>query len=284
MGTRASTVGAVRRSRFLSLLAMSALAVPASLTTATVAMGSQSGDTADISLVHGIPDAVVDVYVNGVRVADDFVAGEVSDPLSVPAGSVTIAVTTGTALDDSEPLALAQTDVVPDASYATVAHLDERGQPTTTTFVNDTDEISVGSGKATIRHAAAGADGAQAVIAGSALGQLSNGDQIQAELANGVYAASLRDDSGTLAPTNVPVEPGENVILYAWGDAGVGPLNVTVQTLRLEGSTVAAPQLGLLGSNPSLPLWALVLGGVGAVGAAYLVPRLALSRVSGGGA
>ena len=62
-----------------------------------------SATTADLSVLHGIPDTPVDVYVNGELTLDDFQPGDLAGPLDLPAGDYEVALTATDAADDSAP-------------------------------------------------------------------------------------------------------------------------------------------------------------------------------------
>lgn len=47
------------------------------------------GNTSTMTVVHGIPDTPVDVYVNGELTLRDFQYETITDPLRLPAGSTT---------------------------------------------------------------------------------------------------------------------------------------------------------------------------------------------------
>ena len=124
-----------------------ALAAPATAATAT---------TADLSVLHGVPGLVVDVWVNGERTLDDFEPGALAGPLELPAGTYTVAITAADAADDSAP-AIGPVDLplAAGTSYTAVAHLDADGNPTASLFTNDTTTTAAGQGRLTVRHVAA---------------------------------------------------------------------------------------------------------------------------------
>jgi hypothetical protein len=57
-------------------------------------MGSQAQatTTATVSVVHGVPNTPVNVFVNGKLTLTDFKPGTVAGPLQLPAGSYTVTV------------------------------------------------------------------------------------------------------------------------------------------------------------------------------------------------
>src|SRR5690625_3275750 len=83
------------------------LAGLAGLTAATLAAAPAFAETTEpnaaLSVLHGVPDLVVDVYVDGERTLDDFEPGDLAGPLELPAGTYSVAITAADAEDDSEP-------------------------------------------------------------------------------------------------------------------------------------------------------------------------------------
>lgn len=77
--------------RLMTRLAVAlSLAVPAAALAATGA--SAADGNATVTVVHGIPNTPVDVYVDGSKALSDFTFKTVTKPLSLPAGAHAIAV------------------------------------------------------------------------------------------------------------------------------------------------------------------------------------------------
>ena len=137
----------VRRLAIATIVAaggLSALAVPA-----------HAADTSQVSVVHGIPNTPVDVYVNGKKTLPNFQPGKVAGPLTLPAGSYDLALT-----KVGDPLSAAILKVnnakVPGgANISLVAHLTAAGKPTITPFVNDVSKLDAGQARLIVRHTAA---------------------------------------------------------------------------------------------------------------------------------
>lgn len=215
--------------------------------TALATMGATAG-AADVSsslvrVVHGIPGATVDVYVNEALFLEDFEPGDVAGPIALQTGSYDISVYAADADPSSEsPVIDAPGVTVPagvDASI--VAHLDDSGAPTASVFVNDTSEISDGEARLTVRHTAEApevdvfANGAVELTPGTFV----NGDESVIDVAAGTYDVTVTapgDASTVLAPLgDVTLVEGANTIVYAIGSypgtftvvvdsiAGLGP-------------------------------------------------------------
>ena len=51
-----------------------------------------AADDAHVSVLHGVPDAVVDVYANGEALLTDFEPGTLTDPVALPGGDYDLKV------------------------------------------------------------------------------------------------------------------------------------------------------------------------------------------------
>ncbi len=212
-----------------------AAGVVAALGIAMPASADTTADEATLSVLHGIPDTPVDVYVNGDLTLDDFAPGDLAGPLSLPAGDYEVAITAPDAADASSPI-LGPASLTLDAgvNYTAVAHLSESGDPSLTPFVNDTSATAAGEGRLTVRHVAAAP--AVDILAGdtAVITDLSNPDEASLDLAAGTISASVALAGTTdpvLGPADVTVAEGELTIVYAWGSAEDGNLDLAVQTV-----------------------------------------------------
>ncbi len=110
-----------------------------------------------MSVLHAVPGLTVDVYVNGQETIPDFEPGTLTDPLTLTAGDYDIDVYVDGADPDTDGPAISADGVtVPGGANVTLAaHLTEGGDPTLSTFVNDTSPIDAGQTRLTVRHTAA---------------------------------------------------------------------------------------------------------------------------------
>lgn len=259
-----------------------AAAVAVLALTAAPAAADNHDDVALLSVLHGVPDLVVDVYVDGEVTLDDFEPGALAGPLELPGGTYTVAITAADAEDDSEPaIGPVDLELAAGSNYTAVAHLDEGGSPTATLFTNDTSETAAGEGRLTVRHTAAAP--AVDVLAGDdvVIESLSNPDEASLDLPAGTVPAAVAAAGSTdpvLGPADVDVTEGALTIVYAWGSLDDDNLDLAVQTVD---GLHSAPGGVPTGSQPAQSSAGLMFAGVagalllGAVGALTLRRRAA---------
>ena len=253
-----------------------------------VAPANASEGTAMLSVLHGVPDLTVDVYVNGELTLDDFAPGELAGPLELPAGTYSVAITAADAADASSP-AIGPVDLPLDAggNYTAVAHLDAAGDPTATLFTNDVSEIPAGQGRLTVRHVAAAP--AVDVLAGGqpVITDLANPAEQTLDLPAGTVSATVAATGTTepvLGPADVTVSEGTLTIAYAWGSLEDDNLALAVQTVTGMHSSpngVPAGSAGLAATNAPeqrAPVWAAI--GLGSLAALALVGATARRTIT----
>ena len=229
---------------------------------------ARSATTADLSVLHGIPDTPVDVWVNGELTLDDFQPGDLAGPLELPAGTYEVAITAPDAVDDSAPiLGPANVTLEANKSYTAVAHLTEAGDPALTPFVNDTSQTAPGQGRLTVRHVAA-APAVDVLAAGTPVIEgLANPNEATLNLPVGTVSASVAAAGTTdpvLGPTDVAIQEGVLTIAYAWGSLEGGSLALAVQTvsgLHSAPGGVPSGTGGQLAERDAM-MQALLVGGV----------------------
>jgi len=237
------------------ILAAAALAIPAN---------ALSDTAADLSVLHGVPDTPVDVWVNGELTLDDFQPGDLAGPLELPAGTYSVAITAPDAADDSQPvIGPVDLPLAAGTSYTAVAHLGADGAPTATLFTNDIATTAAGEGRLTVRHTAAAPAvdilaGGQAVVSG-----LENPKEAVLNLPAGTVSAAVAVAGTTdpvIGPADVDVAEGVNTIVYAWGSAEDGNLDLAVQTIEGLHSSPDGVNTGSAGlaadSDPAPLVWA----------------------------
>ena len=115
--------------------AIAALGVGAAAAFSAVPASAADTDTAKLSVLHGVPDTPVDVYVNGTLTLDDFMPGELAGPLDLPGGNYQLAITAADAADASAPIiGPISADLAAGGNYTAAANLDASGKPTANLF------------------------------------------------------------------------------------------------------------------------------------------------------
>ncbi|WP_084074263.1 DUF4397 domain-containing protein [Demequina sp. NBRC 110052] len=269
----------MRKAMFAGIAAGTLIAVGL----AAPASAVEDGKT-ELSVLHGIPDLTVDVYVNDALTLDDFAPSDLAGPLSLDPGTYTVAITASDAADASAPL-LGPIDLPLEEgmSYTAVAHLTEGGDPTATLFTNDISATDAGEGRLTVRHTAA-APAVDVWADGSVVFEsLANPDEVMADLPAATYEAAVSvagETDPVLGPADVTIEDGVNTIVYAWGSAAEESLALAVQTVDTHmtaPSGVPTGTQGLAADSEGAPI-ALIAAALAVLAAAGVGVRLAANR------
>lgn len=240
----------------------------AAMVMALSAFGGAAGaqDTGNVTVVHGIPDLTVDVYVNGDLTLEDFSPGDVAGPLALPAGTYDLAITAADAPIE-EAVLEGSAELTTGADVSIVAHLQEDGTPTIGIFVNDVTTIDTGNGRLTVRHTAAAptvdillADGTE-VFTG-----VSNPAEGVVNLPAATYGVVITPtgagvDGAVFGPADLELPEGTNRIVYATGDLAGGSFALVIQDIGDLHSAPAAVDTGsgdLATANPAM--LAVVIG------------------------
>lgn len=253
---------------------------------AVLGTGGQAGaaENASVSVVHGIPNTPVNVFVNGDLTLRNFKPGTVAGPLSLPAGSykVTVFAAANTA-GTGTPVISATAQVPAGANVTLAAHLTAAGKPTITPFVNDVSKLAAGQARLVVRHTAAAPAvdiraGGTPVISG-----LTNPNQKVLNLP----AATVKADvvlAGTstvaIGPADVNLKEGTATIVYAVGSAADKTLALVVQTIPGLHSNPGGVPAGTGGTadDGGMPAWVPIGIGLGALVAVGGVARLSMTR------
>ena len=220
--------------RLLAMLGAMSLALISTVTFAGSSSAASAG-TATVSVVHGIPDTPVNVFVNGKSTLADFKPGTVAGPLTLPAGSYDITVfaasnTAGT----GTPVISASATLTAGEDVTLVAHLTADGTPTITPFVNDVTPIPAGDGRLVVRHTAAAPAVDVRANGKVAFSDLTNPNEAKADLPAGTVSADVvltGTDTVVLGPAKVAITAGTETIVYAVGSASAKSLGLVVQTI-----------------------------------------------------
>ncbi len=250
---------------------------------------ASAADDATVSVLHAVPGLTVDVYANGEELIPDFTPGTLTDPLQLPAGSYDLQVfADGDSPGNGQPAIEAQGVEVPGGANATVvAHLDADGNPTLSLFANDVSATAPGEARLTVRHTAA-APAVDVRADGSVLfDNLTNPNEATGDVPAGTYSADVvlaGTEDVAIGPADLQLAEGTNTIVYAWGSAADGNLDLAVQSIDgLHSAPHGVPggEAGLAPESTGVPVWALGLGLASALGIALAAPRLLASRARG---
>ncbi len=230
---------------------------------------AQSGE-GQVTVVHGVPDLLVDVYVNGDLTIEDFEFGDVAGPLTLPAGSYDLEVYPADADPASSDPALAGSTDLPAGAYATIAaYLQEGGAPTLGVFVENNSNTAAGNARITARHLAD--FGAVDILAndGAVWEGVTNGVGADTEVPADTYNIKITaaGDANTVAfDADLPLAEGTNTIAYAIGSVAGGSFQVVSQTITGLQSAPGGVPTGTGGlSGTGTPAWLIAAMGLGLV-------------------
>lgn len=201
---------------------------------AFAAFPAQAADNATVYVLHAVPEATVDVWANGKPLLTDFTPATLTKGLSLPAGDYDLKVVPAGAAADAPAIIEANDVTVPaGANITVVAHLDDKGTPALTPYVNNTAKIEAGKARLTVRHVAKAPVVDVRANTNVAFPNLSNPQSTEADLAAGTITADVvlaGTDTVALGPAELTLKEGTNTVVYAWGDADKS-LKLATQTL-----------------------------------------------------
>lgn len=230
--------------RYLTVLVSAAIA----LTLMAVPASAATQPHGVVTVVHGVPDLTVDVYLNGELALEDFATETITGPLLLPAVDYDIQIFEANAdPDTTEPVIEALGVALPaGADVAIVAHLaPDPGDPaadpvaTASVFVNDLTRLDAGEARVTLRHTAAApevdvyAEGTLNLTEDAAF---TSGTEAVADVPAGTYDVTVNtpgDPDDVLFDVGaVTLTEGVNTIAYA---IGVFPDMFTVMVDQISG-------------------------------------------------
>jgi len=211
-----------------------------------------------VTVVHGIPNTDVDVYVNGQVTLKSFKFGTVTDPLSLDPGSYKIEIRPAGAAATSAPILSTTANLQAGQNVSLVAHLTADGKPALDAYVNDTSMLAAGKARLTVRHDAAAP--AVDILANNAklVGNLANPKEAKADVDAGTYAVAIAPAGQTtpvFGPQNLTLNAGTGYVVYAVGSLSDKTFTLLVQQIPgLGGGPMgAATGEGGLAQRPAFP-------------------------------
>ncbi len=192
--------------------------------------------TGSLTIVHGIPDLPVDIYLNK-KLALAGVTFTNYATVKLPVGQVRVDFkVAGTPANG--PSALVQhLGIKAGVSKSLVAHLSASGSPRTSVYFNNTTKAGT-QAQVTVRHNAA-APAVDVFVNGAvAIPGLANPGQAKAFLPPATYTVKVTAAGNpsvvALPDTPLPLAGKTNTIVYAVGDFAGGSFTVIVQVLPLS--------------------------------------------------
>lgn len=244
------------------------------------ALGASAQSTR-IHLLHGIPDTDVDVAAGGANVFENFSFGDTQD-LSSLAGTTLEGLQVKLAGTDTVAIDAGDVELPPSGNYTIIAHLDEAGTPTLAVFSNDVSAIDAGEGRLVVRHAAAAP--AVDILANGAVAfaNVPNGAEGAIDLAVGTISASVvptgAEEPVVIGPTDLPINEGESLIVYAVGSLDDDSLTVLTESIT---GLHSAPSAVNTGNSPidaqtttNSGLVVLLVGALASTGGVLAVRRI----------
>lgn len=240
---------------------------------------AQSSD-GQVVVVHGVPDLVVDVYVNGDLTLEDFEYGTVAGPLTLPAGTYDLEVYAADADPSAGDPALSGSTDLPAGAFASIAaYLEEGGSPALGVFVENNAATDAGNARITARHLAD--FGAVDVLAndGAVWEGVTNGVGADTDVAADTYNIKITaaGDADTVAfDADLDLAEGTNTVAYAIGSVEAGSFQVVanvISGLHSAPDGVPTGTAGIAAGNSMLPVALIAAGLVAFAGGTALVAR-----------
>lgn len=104
-----------------------------------------------VTVIHGVPGLVVDVYVNGTLTLPGFQPGTVTQPLQLPEGNYYIQITPQ-GKDTTQTVIKGSTFLPAGTNASIIAHLSETGTPQLSVYVNNLSGLADGKSRLVVRH------------------------------------------------------------------------------------------------------------------------------------
>ncbi len=212
----------------MGLAALSATVLVPTTTSAQAAV--------DLTLVHGLPGVTADVAVDGTVVIDNFVPGSLANITSFAGQTLTNLTVTDDATGDVAIGPIASLEVPASGSHSLVAHLDASGNAVLSTFANNTNQVSTGEARLTLRHTAEAP--AVDLIVGDdrPIVAATNGQSGELELPAGQLADAQIAPTGDVAIASLPtldLAANTNTIVHVIGSVDDNTLDFVVQIVEI---------------------------------------------------
>jgi hypothetical protein len=237
-------------------------------------------ETSLVTIVHGLPRFVADVYVNGDLLLDGFRPRDLTQPLELPAGEYHVEIRDVGASPDSDPALEDTLSLDAGLNVSVIAHLTSEGTPALSVFNNDVARVPAGRSRLLVRHGA-DAPAVDVDVDGSErFAGITSDQQAGGILPPGGHTLAVRsasDGQMLLRGRKVNLEEGTATFVYLIGSAEERTLGLMVQTMedvQSPPSGVPSGDGGLAARSPALKWrWAVLVTAFVALGLSITIPR-----------
>lgn len=196
------------------------------------AAGGASRHDTDVTIVQGIPEKSVDVYVGMHKVASALTFGAVTTDAVAP-GHYDISFRLHGMAEHTKAFATAMEMLAPRANDAFVLNAGQGGRASVAVFMNPTGHVPMGDGRVIVRNVAHGGAVDVYLNAKREEKHLAEGDSTMAmSVKAGMYSLKL-DATGTMhslvGPVHLTVKDGDTVVAYLLGSKQDSMLRVAVE-------------------------------------------------------
>lgn len=215
---------------------------PASLMVAASGTPPSAATVGHLSIVQAVPEASVDVSVDGRSVRREVATAEVLGPLPLSAGDHEVEFTGA----DGLPLATTVT-IKGGADQDLVLHLPAsvEGDPVVNSYRTPTSPIGPGKARVLVAHTATVAPADVVVDGTTVFTNIANGEFATADVPAGKHVVELlpTGETGTpiLGPLDVTLSPGTVTMVYAIGDPAKQSMSLVAHAAQLRSDGSLAP-------------------------------------------
>jgi hypothetical protein len=210
---------------------MGLAALSATVLVPTTASGQEA---VDLTLVHGLPGVTADVSVDGTVVIDDFAPGSMANITSFAGQTLVNLTVTDSSTDEVIIGPIPSTDMPGSGSHTLVAHLDASGTAVLNSYQNNTDAVSSGEARLTLRHTAE-APPIELIIGTDRPVQVSNGESAEVELPAGTLEAQIGPvgDTPIASLPTLDLAANTNTVVHVIGSLPDNTIDFVVQIVEI---------------------------------------------------
>jgi hypothetical protein len=234
-----ATAGSWRATLIFAGCGVAASAGLAAPTQAYAADTPALAGTGVVTLVHAVPGLVADVSVDGKQVLTGFTASRVTDPITLSAGTHTVALKADNGSDAGKTVLTARLDITAGSTSTAVAGLSPSGAAQAFFFTERLIPVPSGQAAIVMRNVAA-IGPVKIVVDGKQFGGiLASGAVASADVAPGTHQVVVQSVQGaTILTSQSAVVQGDRITtLYLTGSQSARDLS-WVATTRLASSLI----------------------------------------------